>query len=126
MADGKRSLEVFKKRALQLESTHTRFWKPEDDAKTNKMTVEKIFSAGVVAQPVVAEVQSEAVPMEEVQVNATAATMNGGRCFKCNKQGHMARHCMKTKTCSKCNRIGHKASDCRLPFKCFECGKLVI
>ena len=123
LTDGKRNLEVFKKRALELESTHTRFWRPEDEVKANKTAVKKIFASGIVPQPAIFKEQGKVTSMEEVKVHATARTTNEFRCFKCNKQGHVAKNCTRTIICSRCNRAGHKASECRSALTCFECGR---
>lgn len=55
-----------------------------------------------------------------------------GRCFVCNRFGHMARQCRNTANhildcspgkCSKCNKYGHKIEDCRMNVKFYACGK---
>ena len=34
-------------------------------------------------------------------------------CFKCQKQGHMARECRNVPKCGNCSKLGHETRDCR-------------
>ena len=45
------SLEDFKSRALQLESTYARFWAAKDEETVSKTQAKKMFAAGALPQP---------------------------------------------------------------------------
>ena len=82
LPDGKASLEDFKARALQLESTYARFWAEKDEATVSKTQVKKLFAAGALPQPATSTAYGEAVPMEDVRMSAAAMTPRETRCYK--------------------------------------------
>jgi Arginine methyltransferase-interacting protein, contains RING Zn-finger len=48
-------------------------------------------------------------PQIKREVNVTSKV----ECFRCQKPGHIAKHCKNPPHCSKCGKKGHEARQCR-------------
>ena len=58
-------------------------------------------------------VKKEIKTERPLQIKREVNLATGVQCFKCNEQGHIARHCRKLLTCSKCKQRGHDVRNCK-------------
>ena len=48
---------------------------------------------------------------------------NPGRCYRCQKFGHVTSKCKHSETCARCSETGRQDVSCKKAFKCVNCGE---
>ena len=63
--------------------------------------------------PYLASQNNPQIAIRYPYLKGSAAPLNKIKCFKCGKDGHLARDCKSNIQCFKCQKYGHISRDCR-------------